>query len=247
MADLKDKVAVVTGASRGIGRGIALRLAAEGAKVVVTATTLEGAQKTAEAIQQNGGEALPVQVNVADAESVANLFKTVLDQYGRVDILVNNAGITRDNLLVRMSHEEWQAVLDVNLTGVFNCIKAVTRTMMKQRAGKIINISSVVGEIGNAGQANYSAAKAGIIGLTKSVAKELASRNIQVNCVAPGYIQTDMTEQIPESAREQLLNAIPAGRMGTPEDVAALVVFLASSDSDYITGQVMNVDGGMVM
>ncbi len=247
MADLKDKVAVVTGASRGIGRAIALRLAAEGARVVVTATTLEGVQKTAETIQQNGGEALAVQVNVADAESVANLFKTVLDQYGRVDILVNNAGITRDNLLVRMSHEEWQAVLDVNLTGVFNCIKAVTRTMMKQRVGKIINISSVVGEIGNAGQANYSAAKAGIIGLTKSVAKELASRNIQVNCVAPGYIQTDMTEQIPESAREQLLSAIPAGRMGTPEDVAALVVFLASSDSDYITGQVMNVDGGMVM
>ncbi|MDQ7066302.1 MAG: 3-oxoacyl-[acyl-carrier-protein] reductase [candidate division KSB1 bacterium] len=247
MVNLKDKVAVVTGASRGIGRAIALRLAETGARVVVTATTIEGAQKTAETIQQNGGETLPVQVNVADAESVANLFKTVLEQYGRVDILVNNAGITRDNLLVRMSYEEWQAVLDVNLTGVFNCIKAVTRTMMKQRAGKIINISSVVGEIGNAGQANYSAAKAGIIGLTKSVAKELASRNIQVNCVAPGYIQTDMTEQIPESAREQLLNAIPAGRMGTPEEVAALVVFLASSDSDYITGQVMNVDGGMVM
>jgi len=247
MANLKDKIAVVTGASRGIGRAIALRLAAEGAKVVVTATTLDGAQKTADAIRQSGGEALPVQVNVADADSVTQLFKTVMDQYGRVDILVNNAGITRDNLLVRMSQEEWQTVLDVNLTGVFNCIKAVTRTMMKQRAGKIINISSVVGEIGNAGQANYSAAKAGMIGLTKSVAKELAGRNIQVNCVAPGYIQTDMTEQIPESAKEQLLNAIPSGRMGKPEDVAGLVAFLCSSDADYITGQVINVDGGMVM
>ncbi len=247
MANLKDKIAVVTGASRGIGRAIALRLAAEGAKVVVTATTLDGAQKTADAIRQSGGEALPVQVNVADADSVTQLFKTVMDQYGRVDILVNNAGITRDNLLVRMSQEEWQTVLDVNLTGVFNCIKAVTRTMMKQRAGKIINISSVVGEIGNAGQANYSAAKAGIIGLTKSVAKELAGRNIQVNCIAPGYIQTDMTEQIPESAKEQLLNAIPSGRMGKPEDVAGLVAFLCSSDADYITGQVINVDGGMVM
>ena len=247
MANLKDKIAVVTGASRGIGRAIALRLAADGAKVVVTATTLDGAQKTADAIRQSGGEALPVQVNVADADSVTQLFKTVMDQYGRVDILVNNAGITRDNLLVRMSQEEWQTVLDVNLTGVFNCIKAVTRTMMKQRAGKIINISSVVGEIGNAGQANYSAAKAGIIGLTKSVAKELAGRNIQVNCIAPGYIQTDMTEQIPESAKEQLLNAIPSGRMGKPEDVAGLVAFLCSSDADYITGQVINVDGGMVM
>ncbi len=247
MANLKDKIAVVTGASRGIGHAIALRLAAEGAKVVVTATTLDGAQKTADAIRQSGGEALPVQVNVADADSVTQLFKTVMDQYGRVDILVNNAGITRDNLLVRMSQEEWQTVLDVNLTGVFNCIKAVTRTMMKQRAGKIINISSVVGEIGNAGQANYSAAKAGMIGLTKSVAKELAGRNIQVNCVAPGYIQTDMTEQIPESAKEQLLNAIPSGRMGKPEDVAGLVAFLCSSDADYITGQVINVDGGMVM
>ncbi len=247
MANLQGKVAIVTGASRGIGRAIALRLAAEGARVAVTATTPAGAQKTAEEISAQGGEALPLAVNVADADSVTEMVQQVLDHFGGIDILVNNAGITRDNLLLRMTSEEWRQVIEVNLTGVFHCIKAVTKTMMKQRQGKIINISSVVGEIGNAGQANYAAAKAGIIGLTKSVARELAGRNVQVNCVAPGFIQTDMTEKLPEKAREQLQQSIPAGRIGDPEDVAGLVAFLAGNDADYITGQVINVDGGMAM
>ncbi|MFQ5629465.1 MAG: 3-oxoacyl-[acyl-carrier-protein] reductase [bacterium] len=247
MAKLAGKIAVVTGASRGIGRAIALRLAEEGAQVVSTATTLDGANKTVDAIKQNGGSGHAIAVDISDENSVAAMVKNVLEHFNTIDILVNNAGITRDNLLVRMSKDDWQKVMDVNLSGAFYCIKSVTKTMMRKRAGKIINITSIVGQIGNAGQANYSAAKAGLIGMTKSIAKELAGRNIQVNCVAPGYIRTDMTANLPEAATEKLIEAIPAGRMGEPEDIAGLVAFLASRDANYITGQVINTDGGMVM
>ena len=247
MAKLTDKVALVTGASRGIGKAIAIRLAHEGAKVVVTATTQQGAQATAQAIQEMGGQADARAVDISDEASVAAVVSEVLKTHGTIDILVNNAGITRDKLLVRMSADDWRSVIDVNLRGTFYCIKAVAKNMMRKRTGKIINITSVVGQIGNAGQANYSAAKAGLIGMTKSVAKELAGRNVQVNCVAPGYIQTDMTADLPDGAKEKLLEAIPAGKMGDPEDVAGVVAFLASSDADYITGQVINADGGMVM
>ncbi len=247
MGRLTDKVAIVTGASRGIGRAIALRLAEEGADVSVTATTKEGAERTAAEVEKLGRRALPVALNVAEYAETESLVKQVLDAFGRLDVLVNNAGITRDNLLLRMRPEEWGEVLAVNLSGTFNCIRAATKTFMKQRAGKIINISSVVGVMGNAGQANYCASKAGIIGLTKSVARELAPRNVQVNAVAPGFIATDMTRQLGESVEKELVSAIPVGRIGAPEDVAALVAFLASDDANYITGQVLHVDGGMVM
>ena len=244
---LQGKVAIVTGASRGIGRAISLGLAKEGADVVVAATTFENAGKVAGEIEQLGRKALAFALNVTEIGECEALVKTALEEFSKIDILVNNAGITSDNLLVRMKEEEWDKVLDVNLKGAFNCIRASTKTLMKQRSGKIVNVTSVVGIIGNAGQANYCASKAGVIGLTKSVAKELASRNIQVNAVAPGYIETDMTKDLQGDVRQTLVNAIPLGRIGTPEDVAALVSFLASKNADYITGQIITVDGGMVM
>jgi len=247
MGKLQDKIALVTGGSRGIGKAIAMRLAKEGAKVVVTATTKAGADKAADEIRQTSGQAVGFEVNIVDAKQVETLIKGTVDQFGALHILVNNAGITRDNLVMRMNDEDWNAVIATNLTGTFNCIRAASKIMMKQRAGKIINITSVVALMGNKGQANYCAAKAGVIGLTKSVARELASRNVQINAVAPGFIATDMTAVLPEAAKTAMLQAIPLEKMGAPEDVASVVAFLASPDSDYITGQVFNVDGGMVM
>ena len=247
MSGLQDKVAIVTGASRGIGRAIALRLAGDGANLVVTATSLERAESVATEIEALGRKALPLACDVAEFEQVESLIKGTTETFSRIDILVNNAGITKDNLLIRMNQEQWDDVIAVNLKGTFNCIRAATKTLMKQRAGKIVNITSVVGIMGNAGQANYCASKAGVIGLTKSVARELAARNIQVNAVAPGFITTDMTAALPEEVKENLSEAIPLGRMGSPEEVAACVAYLASEDADYITGQVINVDGGMVM
>jgi 3-oxoacyl-[acyl-carrier protein] reductase len=247
MAKLQDKVAIVTGSSRGIGKAIALRLTAEGAKVVVTATTKEGAEKAADEIRQSGGQASGFEANIADPKQVEALMKGTVEQFGGLHILVNNAGITRDNLVMRMSDDDWNAVITTNLTGTFNCMRAASKIMMKQRSGKIINITSVVALMGNKGQANYSAAKAGIIGLTKSVARELASRNVQINAVAPGFILTDLTAGLPEASKTAMLQTIPLERVGTSEDVAGVVAFLASADADYITGQVFNVDGGMVM
>jgi len=247
MSPLKDKIAIVTGASRGIGKAIALRLAHDGANLVVTATSLVNLQEVANEIEKLERKTLPVAVNVSEYDEVEDLIKTTLTTFGKIDILVNNAGITRDNLLIRMKQEEWEKTIAVNLSGTFNCIRAATKTFMKQRQGKIINITSVVGIIGNPGQANYCASKAGIIGLTRSVAKELASRNIQINAVAPGFIDTDMTHNLDEEVLRKMIDTIPLGRVGKPEDVAAVVSFLASENADYITGQVVNVDGGMVM
>ena len=245
---LGGKCAVVTGASRGIGRAIALQLASEGAKVVVNYSGSEQkALEVVEEIKNNGGEAIAVQANVAESDSVQSLMKTAIDTYGSIDILVNNAGITRDNLLMRMKENEWDDVIDTNLKGVFLCTKAVTRQMMKQRAGRIINISSIVGVAGNAGQANYVAAKAGVIGLTKTTAQELASRNILVNAIAPGFITTEMTEALPEEIKETMLKQIPLAKLGQPEDIAKAVVFFASDSANYITGQTLQIDGGMVM
>lgn len=244
---LTGKVAIVTGGSRGIGRAVSLRLAREGADVaVVFAGNREKAEAVVGEIQEMGRRAVAIQADVSQAEQVDAMVKQVIEAFDRVDILVNNAGITRDNLLLRLKEEDWDAVLNTNLKGVFLCTKAVTRQMMKQRFGRIINISSVVGLIGNPGQANYVAAKAGVIGLTKTAARELASRGITVNAVAPGFIETDMTAVLGEDTREQMLGQIPLGRFGSAEDVAGAVAFLASDDAGYITGQTLNVDGGMV-
>ncbi len=247
MSRLENKVALVTGSSRGIGKAIALKMATEGARVVLTARTVEAAEAVAAQIRQQGGEALALAVDVAVPAQVEAMFKATIEKFGALHILVNNAGITRDNLVMRMSDDEWNAVLATNLTGVFNCIRAASKIMMKQRAGKIINLTSVVAEMGNKGQANYCAAKAGVIGLTKSVARELASRNIQINAIAPGFIETDMTAVLSDAAKESLLQSIPLGRMGAAEDVANMAVFLASAEADYVTGQILNVDGGLVM
>lgn len=245
---LENKGAVVTGGSRGIGRAVAEALAAEGATVaVIYAGNTKAAEDTVRAIEEAGGKAFAVQCDVADEAAVTDMVKMVYEKLGTIDVFVNNAGITRDGLLMRMKREDWDAVLSTNLTGVYNCTKAVTKIMMKQRSGSIINMTSVVGETGNAGQANYAAAKAGVIGFTKSVAKELASRNIRVNAVAPGCIDTDMTAVLSDAVKEEMIKSIPLGRTAAPEEVAQAVVFLASQKAGYITGQTLNVDGGMVM
>lgn len=245
---LDGKVALVTGASRGIGRAIALKLAAEGAKVAINyAGNTAKAEEVKAEIEKNGGQAILVQADVADAAAVETMVSTVVEAFGQIDILVNNAGITRDGLLMRMKDEDFDAVINTNLKGVFYCTKLVSKLMMKKRSGRIINMASVVGLMGNAGQTNYAAAKAGVIGFSKSAAKELAARGITVNMVAPGFIDTDMTAAMTDKARDMTLTGIPLNRMGTPEDVANAVAFLVSDNASYITGQVINVDGGMVM
>ncbi|MBE3648129.1 3-oxoacyl-[acyl-carrier-protein] reductase [Paenibacillus polymyxa] len=245
---LSGKTALVTGASRGIGRSIALALAQAGANVAVNYAGSEAAAtEVAELIRAKGVEAITVQANVGRAEEADQLIKDVVGAWGKIDILVNNAGITRDNLIMRMKEEEFDQVIETNLKGVFNCLKAATRPMMKQRSGRIINISSVVGVLGNAGQANYVAAKAGVIGLTKSSARELASRGITVNCVAPGFIDTEMTQVLADDLRDNMLSGIPLARLGRPEEIADVVLFLASDASSYMTGQTLHVDGGMYM
>lgn len=243
---LEGKIAVVTGASRGIGKGIALAMAREGATVIVNYNgSKDRAEEVVAEIAQAGGKASAVQCNVSDFEQAKEFYAAVVKEYGRIDILVNNAGITKDNLIMKMSEEEFEDVIHTNLMGTFNGIKFVTRPMMKQRCGRIINIASVSGVVGNMGQANYSASKAGVIGLTKATAKELAARNITVNAVAPGFIATEMTDKLSEAVREEACKSIPLKEFGRPEDVAETVVFLASDRARYITGQVISVDGGM--
>ncbi|MBU4252805.1 MAG: 3-oxoacyl-[acyl-carrier-protein] reductase [Candidatus Omnitrophica bacterium] len=244
---LEGKVALITGGARGIGRAIALTFAREGADIVVADVNLEIAQKTASEIESLGRKALALEMDVTNYDLVEAGINKILDKMGKVDILVNNAGITKDNLLLRMSQADWDAVINVNLKGTFNCIKAVSRPMVKQRSGRIISIASIIGLMGNPGQANYAASKAGIIALTKTVAKELASRNINANAVAPGFIQTEMTAKLSEEIKQKMLEAIPLGKLGTPEDVANVCLFLASQESSYITGQTITIDGGMVM
>lgn len=244
---LANKVAIVTGASRGIGRAIALKLAREGADVVVTATTLESARNTALEIETLGRKALPLAVDVADSTAVTEMFSTTVEAFGKIDILVNNAGITKDGLLLRMKDADWDAVIDVNLKGTFNCIREAAKLMTKARSGRIVNISSVVGEMGNAGQINYSASKAGMIGMTKSAARELAKRGVTVNAVTPGFIETDMTAVLSDKVRGELLQQIPLERLGSPDDIANAVFFLVSPMGDYITGHVLSVNGGMYM
>ena len=248
MGKLDGKIALVTGASRGIGRAIAIAFAKEGATVAINyAGNHEKAENVVREIKDLGKEAISIQGDVTNADSVAAMVKTVTEEFGKIDILVNNAGITRDNLLMRMKEEDWDSVINTNLKGVFLCTKAVSRQMMKQRQGRIVNISSVVGVSGNAGQANYTAAKSGVIGLTKTSAKELAARGITVNAIAPGFIETDMTSMLTEDVGEQMLKQIPLGRFGSPDDVAQTAAFLASEEAAYITGQTIHVDGGMVM
>ena len=245
---LEGQTALVTGASRGIGRSIALALAGAGANIAVNYAGNEEAAATVVAeIEALGVKAYAVKGHVGDSEQFDAMVKGVIEAWGRIDILVNNAGITRDNLIMRMKEEEFDEVIATNLKGVFNGIKSVTRPMMKQRSGRIINISSVVGVLGNAGQANYVAAKAGVIGLTKSAARELASRNITVNCIAPGFIETDMTDQLPDEVRQGMLGNIPLARLGQPEEIAKVALFLASDSASYMTGQTLHVDGGMYM
>jgi 3-oxoacyl-[acyl-carrier protein] reductase len=244
---LAGKVAIVTGAAQGIGKEIATALAQEGADLAVVDVNLEQAEKTALELANLGRKTIALKVDVSKSAEVEEMVNKTLDKFGKIDILVNNAGITRDNLLLRMKEEEWDLVISINLKGTFNCLKAVTRPMIKARSGKIVNIASIIGIAGNAGQANYAASKAGVIALTKSAAKELASRNVNVNAVAPGFIQTAMTHVLPEAVKEEMKKRIPMAKLGEVKDVAKAVLFLAGPDSDYITGQVIVVDGGMVM
>lgn len=245
---LEQKIALVTGGSRGIGRAISRKLAAMGAMVGINyVANPTAAEETLHLIEAAGGKGFIIQFNVADAAAVQEQVKKITETYERIDILVNNAGITRDGLMARMKDDDWDRVLDTNLKGAFVCSKAAMRTMMKNRWGRIINVTSVVGFVGNAGQVNYAAAKAGLVGLTKSMARELAGRNVTVNCIAPGYITTDMTSGLPEDVQKALMAQIPMGTLGTPEDVAGAAAFLASPDSGYMTGQTLHVNGGMYM
>ena len=245
--DLTGKVALVTGAAQGIGKAVAMLLAQRGADIIISDINLEKAEETSKEIAALGPRAMAIRANVAVVEEVEKMVQSIIERFGQIHILVNNAGIARDKLLLRMTEEDWDLVLDINLKGTFNCTKAVIRYMSKQRYGKIVNIASVVGEMGNAGQANYSASKAGVIGFTKTIAREFASRGINVNAIAPGYIVTPMTEVLPEKAKEDLKRMIPMERLGQPEDVAQAAFFLVSEASNYITGQVINVNGGIYM
>lgn len=244
---LEGRVSLITGSAQGIGKEIAVTLAQAGSDIVVCDVNLEAAQATQKEIEALGRRALSIKVDVTNLKEVEEMVNLILDKFSKIDILINNAGITRDNLILRMSEEDWDKVLSVNLKGAFNCIKVLSRHMIKKRYGKIVNMASVIGIMGNAGQANYAASKGGLIALTKSLAKELASRNINVNAVAPGFIQTAMTAKLPEEYRQQMLNVIPLGKFGVPADVAKTCLFLVSPESDYITGQVIVVDGGMTM
>ena len=247
MNNLENKVAIITGASRGIGKVIAEDIAKAGATVVCVSRSQSDIDNVANSINKNGGSAIAIACDISNGKQYQELAKSVIEKFGSIDILVNNAGVTKDGLIMRMSEDDWDIVINTNLKGAFNGTKAVTRHMMKQRSGRIINISSVVGLIGNAGQANYAASKAGLIGLTKATAKELASRGITANCIAPGYIETDMTKQLSDKIRDALIQQIPLGRIGQAKDIASIVCFLASDDASYITGQTFTVDGGMVM
>jgi 3-oxoacyl-[acyl-carrier protein] reductase len=242
---LKEQVALITGSARGIGKEVAMLFAQEGAKVIISDINGDSASKTCEEFKTQGFEASGFACDVTNADSVSQMVDKILDKYGRIDILVNNAGITRDNLLLRMTEQEWDSVLNTNLKGAFICTKVISKFMLKAKKGKIVNIASIIGVRGNAGQANYAASKGGVIAFTKSVAREFATRNITANAVAPGFIQSDMTDKLSEKAKEEIFKQIPLGKLGTPKDVANVCLFLASSEADYITGQTIIVDGGM--